>query len=218
MDGQYRFVMSYSGGKDGVLALYRTIKAGHNPVKLFTTYNKKNNSSWFHGISSKALQEVSKQLGISIELVETGLGDEYTKDFERALRNMKEQGANACAFGDIDIQEHFDWCDSRCKTVGIQSLFPLWNENRKELVYEFINLGFKAVITTIDSSRMDKKFLGKTLTKDLAEQIELDGVDICGENGEYHTFVYDGPLFEKTVDFNKGEIIKNGVYYSIPIL
>ncbi|WP_353097658.1 hypothetical protein [Tissierella praeacuta] len=97
------------------------------------------------------------------------------------------------------------------------SIFPLWNESRKELVYEFIESGFKAVITIVDSSRLSEKFLGRTLTKELMEEIVVEGADICGENGEYHTFVYDGPLFKESVNFKFDELTRNGDYSILPI-
>ncbi|WP_461612925.1 Dph6-related ATP pyrophosphatase [Clostridium sp. Marseille-QA1073] len=217
MNKEIKFVASYSGGKDGMLALYRAIKSGYEPASLLTTYNESANRSWFHGVPVEVLNKVSQLIDIPLELVKTGAGDDYAKDFEKALLKLKDNGVNACVFGDIDIQAHYDWCDSRCKATKIKSIFPLWNESRKELVYEFIESGFKAVITIVDSSRLSEKFLGKTLTKELIKEIVAEGADICGENGEYHTFVYDGPLFKEPVNFKFDEIIRNGNYSILPL-
>lgn len=217
MDKKIKFVASYSGGKDGVLALHRAINSGYEPVSLLTTYNDNAGRSWFHGVPVEVLNKVSQLMDIPLQLVKTGAGDDYAKDFEKALLKLKEGGINACVFGDIDIQAHYDWCDSRCKVVNIESIFPLWNESRKELVYEFIESGFKAVITIVDSSRLSEKFLGRTLTKELMEEIVAEGADICGENGEYHTFVYDGPLFKEPINFKFDEIIRNGNYSILPL-
>jgi diphthine-ammonia ligase len=125
---------------------------------------------------------------------------------------------NTCVFGDIDIQGHYDWCDARCRKAGVNSYFPLWLESRKELVYEFINSGFRAIITIVDSSRMNEAYLGKVLTKELVQRIEADGVDICGENGEYHTFVFDGPIFHRPVDVAFSEAIRIDKYVRIPFI
>ena len=107
----------------------------------------------------------------------------------------------ACVFGDIDIEDHLKWCTDRCKAVGLIPYFPLWKENRKKLVYDFIDAGFKTIITIIDTNRMADDFLGQVLTRDVAEAIEESGADICGENGEYHTFTFDGPLFTQKIGF-----------------
>ncbi|WP_019849956.1 diphthine--ammonia ligase [Desulfitobacterium sp. PCE1] len=218
MNKEIKFASSYSGGKDSVLALYRAIKSGCEPVSLLTTYNKNAGRSWFHGVPVEVLNRVSQLMDIPLELVKTGEGDDYTKDFEKTLLKLKDNGINACVFGDIDIQAHYDWCDARCKVAKIESIFPLWNESRKELVYEFIESGFKAVITVVDSSRLSERFLGRTLTKDLMAEIVAEGADICGEEGEYHTFVYDGPLFKEPVNFKFDEIIRNGNYAILPLL
>jgi uncharacterized protein (TIGR00290 family) len=222
MDQKNKFVSSYSGGKDSVLALYRAVKFGGEPVSLITTYNEAAGRSWFHGVPLEILDEVSESLAVPIKVVTTGPADDYGRDFERALIELKNSNANlngidSCVFGDIDIQAHQDWCDARCVTAGIDSIFPLWNENRASLVYELIDLGFKAVITIVNTTMLSAKYLGKTLTRELAAEIAADGADICGENGEYHSFVYDGPLFATPIDVTFGEIIVNGDYSILPI-
>jgi uncharacterized protein (TIGR00290 family) len=120
-------------------------------------------------------------------------------------------------FGDIDLEAHKDWDDERCRNAGMSSLYPLWQEERRILVYELIDSGFKAVITTVDRKRMPESFLGKTLTRELADEIAATGSDICGENGEYHSFVYDGPIFNSPVDVSFGAVLRNGDYSMVPI-
>ena len=144
-------------------------------------------------------------------------GYAYRKKFVAKLKEAKEKGAELCVFGDIDIEGHFDWCNKVCEEAGIEAYFPLWNEERKKVVYEFIDEGFKTVITIVDSSRMPEHFLGKILTRDIADEIAASGADICGENGEYHSFAFDGPLFKNPVDFTKEEIIKIDKFAILPI-
>jgi uncharacterized protein (TIGR00290 family) len=185
-----KFVASYSGGKDSIFAVYKAIRAGLEPVELITTYNEKR--SWFHGMAESLLKRVSASVKIPLTLIRTpgGLYQEY---FEKALAASKEKGAKVCVFGDIDIEGHLQWCSDRCETVGLIPYFPLWKESRKKLVYDFIDTGFKTVITIVDTTRMPDEFLGQVLTRDAANAIEKSGADICGENGEYHTFAFDGP-------------------------
>ena len=212
-----KFVASYSGGKDSTLAIYRAIKAGLEPLCLIITYNKDRNRSWFHGIPEGLLKNVSKSLNIPIWLVETS-GEEYTKSFEKNLKKAKELGAEVCIFGDIDLEGHLKWCTDRCNQVGLEACFPLWKEERKKLVYEFLESGFVANFTVINTEKLSDRFLGMVMTKEICEEIEKEGADICGENGEYHTFVSDGPIFKEKVNFRLGEKITETTYSILPIL
>ncbi len=211
-----KFVASYSGGKDSMLSIYRAMKKGLEPVCLIITYNKDRNLSWFHGVPKQVLDSVSSSLGIPIWLIETD-SKNYTKNFEQGLKKAKDLGAEVCIFGDIDLQAHFDWCDERCQNVGLKSCFPLWKENRKDLVFEFLDSGFKTKFTVINNSMLDDKFLGMTMTKDICLEIESLGADACGENGEYHTFVYDGPIFKNKIEFELKDKIIEDKYSIMPI-
>ncbi|MGG7177042.1 diphthine--ammonia ligase [Clostridium paraputrificum] len=195
-----KFIMSYSCGKDSTLALYRMINEGNRPMGLLVTVNKELSRSWFHGVPEDMLQEVSSSLGIELLLVKCQ-GEEYEEAFVKTLKAAKEKGSEACVFGDIDIEAHREWCTERCNAVGMEAIFPLWQEDREELTYEFINSGFKAVIKNIKLECLGEEFLGKILTSEVVQGIKETGSDPCGENGEYHTFVFDGPLFKKPIDF-----------------
>lgn len=209
-------VVSYSCGKDSALALHRAIKCGFQPKSLLTTYNIDGESSWFHSVPEPLLIQIGESLGIKMTLVKT-TWEEYTENFEQTLKKFKDDGVDVCVFGDIDIEEHIDWCSSRCKNVGIEPFFPLLNEPRISLVYEFIESGFKTHITTIDTSRMNGILLGKILTIDVVQELMVHGVDPCGESGEFHTFTSDGPIFKRPVLFNFGNIKYKGNYVSVPI-
>ena len=212
-----KFVASFSGGKDSTLAIYRAIQAGHQPLALITSYNRKRDQSWFNCIPQNVLQKVAEQMNIPLWLLETS-GDEYTENFEKILQKAKEQGAQAAVFGDIDLEAHRQWCNERCYNTGLEAYFPLWNGGRKELVYEFIDSGFVTYISVVNSNRLNSSFLGKQLTKEVVEAIEAEGADPCGENGEYHTFVCDGPLFASRVPFSWGLELKHDKYAYLPIV
>lgn len=202
-----KVVISFSGGKDSVLSLHKAISLGYEPIALMTTINKNKGDSWFHDISSDLLKQVSLAINIPLLLVECS-GENYENTFEIALKNMKNLGAEACIFGDIDIAHHREWGETRCKNTGLEAIFPLWQENRETLVKEFIDLGYKAIIKKVNLKNMNVNFLGKTLSHKLLEEIKATGSDVCGENGEYHTFVYDGPIFSKEIPLkNTGDII-----------
>ena len=211
-----KFIASYSGGKDSTLAIYKAINLGMIPLTFITTYNTDRDYSWTHGIPETTMADISHSINIPILLIKTTT-NEYAKDFEKALSEQKEAGAEVCVFGDIDIEGHFEWCSQRCKNAGLEAFFPLWKRNRKDVVFEFIENGFQTYITVIDTERMNINHLGKILTKERAELISAEGADICGENGEYHTFVSDGPIFKNKLCVNFGEQIIKGKYAILPI-
>lgn len=197
-----KVVVSFSGGKDSTLSLYKMIKSGYEIIGLLVTFDNQNNSC-FHKIPKDILGKVSKELGIP--LIEAGCseGKNYEEEFEKALISSKKMGAEICVFGDIDIEAHREWCLNRCDVAGVKGVFPLWKQNRESLTNEFIDYGFKAVIKKVNLKALRDDFLGKELTKEVVKEIIDLGCDASGENGEYHTLVFDGPIFKHEVKFNK---------------
>jgi uncharacterized protein (TIGR00290 family) len=212
-----KIIASYSGGKDSILALYLAMKNGYQPIRLITTYNSDRARSWFHGLTDPVLDAVSESLQIPIQKIVT-TGDMYAENFVNTLLQLKESGAELCVFGDIDIDEHLQWCRDRCDDAGISALFPLWKRDRKEIVRELINAGFTARITIVNTKLLSAKFLGEILTYELLDEIERDGADVCGENGEYHTFVSDGPIFNNPINVKYGSKITENGYAILPIV
>lgn len=189
-----RFVASYSGGKDSVLAIHRAIQSGMTLMALLITYNVDRKRSWFHGIDEDVLQKISESIGVPVHLIRT-TGADYAKNFEQALKAEQQSGAEACVFGDIDIEGHLEWGSERCRAAGLVPCFPLWKENRRTLAEECIRSGFKPTVTVVDTKRLDASFAGRPLTLEVLDEMEKAGIDACGENGEYHSFVADGPIF-----------------------
>lgn len=210
------FVVSYSGGKDAALAFYHAVKSGMTPLAAFTAFDRESGHSWFHRFPEALLKRVGPSLGIPLEIVDTQ-DDRYAEDFETALIAFKSRGARSVVFGDIDIAQHREWCDRRCENAGLTAVFPLWGHDRRRLVDELIDLGFRAIITTVDTTKMNENHLGKTLSKEIVSQIAAEGADPCGENGEYHTFVYDGPLFREKIEFETDKPEKAGDRIHLPL-
>ena len=211
-----KFVASYSGGKDSIFAIYKAMRSGLSPLELITTYNTDANRSWFHGLTENIIQQVSNSLALPVRLIKTS-GEQYEENFEKALANAKSRGAEACIFGDIDIAGHIEWCTARCENTGLIPYFPLLKEDRKKVVCDFIDAGFSAVITIVDTSRLSKDFAGQILSREVADAIEKSGADICGENGEYHTFVFDGPIFQNKIELNVGDKFEKDKYFILNI-
>lgn len=210
------FVASYSGGKDSVLAVHRAVQMGMVLKGLLITYNTSKGRSWFHGIPREILAEVEKSAGVPITLIETD-GSDYNEKFEEVLLEQKELGVEACVFGDIDIQPHLDWGINRCEAVGIKACHPLWQESRADLVRECIESGFVPRITVVDSARLPVSFLGRQMTMETMDEIEKTGADVCGENGEYHTFVTDGPIFSYPIPVRFETVLMQGQFGVAPM-
>lgn len=211
------FIASYSGGKDSVLAIHRAMKQGMILDALIITYNTDLGRSWFHGIPQDVLGAVSESVGVPVKLIQTS-GADYAVNFEQVLRKQKSLGTEICVFGDIDIEGHLEWGRERCAAVGMEAYYPLWHEVREELVKESIDSGFEARITVVDTKRLNADFLGCKLTHRVIRKIEVAGADVCGENGEYHTFVVDGPIFSHPIPVEFAEPIKPSDYAVLPIL
>ena len=211
-----KFAASFSTGKDSSLALYKAIEAGMEPVGLITTYNTNAEKAWFHGVPEETLLRLSAALDIPIYLVRTD-GTDYEEKFEETLRALKAHGAEYCVFGDIDLQQHRDWDEARCQAAGLHGCYPLWQMDRRRAVEEFLRAGFIARITTVNTKYMDASYLGEVLSEDLLKKLDAAGVDVCGENGEYHTLVTDGPLFQHPFTYTCGQVVYDHDYAKLQV-
>ena len=212
-----KFVISYSGGKDSILALDSMIADGNEPVAMIVMYNKNAGRSYFHGINLNMLKRISESLNIPLIKGETS-GEDYAQVFEKALLQSKTLGATACVFGDIDIEEHKSWNQNRCDNAGLQAILPLWQQSRALLVKQVIDLNYNCILKCICDQRIPKELLGKSLNLEMIDFFERIGVDMCGENGEYHTIVVDGPLFTKKINYTVSDIIKTEYVSAVDLL
>jgi len=195
--------VSWSGGKDSCLAFYRAVNQGYRPQKLLTMFSMENGISTSHRLKEEIIKAQANAMGVECSIGRSSF-ESYEEVFVSKLKIFKEQGIDYGVFGDIDIEEHKQWEERVCKRASVTALLPLWQEDRRKLVEEFISLGFKAKIVVVNTTMLDSRFLGRDLSYSLMEEIEEYGADVCGENGEYHTVVYDGPIFKKPVDLKFG--------------
>nr|WP_312578053.1 diphthine--ammonia ligase [Sedimentibacter sp.] len=191
--------VSWSGGKDSCLALYSALEKGYKPEKLLTMFSSENEISSAHRLNEQIFRKQAESIGIENVIVRAKF-DEYESSFVNHIKLFKEQGIDYGIFGDIDLEEHRHWEEMVCEKSSIKAVLPLWKLNRKEIVEKFITLGFKAKIIVVNTTMLDTKFLGQDLTIPLIKEIESYGADACGENGEYHTVVYDGPIFKNPIE------------------
>ena len=215
-DRLMKFVVSYSGGKDSVMALHKMLEEGHTPVGLLVMVNRELQRSWFHGVDLELLQKISDSLEIPLLLCESA-GEDYHTRLEDGLKKAKEQGAEACVFGDIDIEGHLTWCQERCEAVGLQCIHPLWHRDREENTAEILALGYQCLIKCVRNQDLPQEYLGKALNPELIADMKRRGIDVCGENGEYHTVVVNGPIFRYPVAYTCKEILDFGNISAINI-
>jgi len=202
---------SWSGGKDSCLSLYHAIQQGYKVQVLLSMLTEDGKYSRSHGLKKELLLAQALALGIPIEF-SSAAWDQYEASFLAKLRSFREQNFEAGIFGDIDIAEHRQWVEKVCQEVGMAAILPLWIKGRRSLLTEFIMLGFRAVIVAVKSELLDESWLGRVLDLTMLEEFQRLGMDASGENGEYHTFVSDGPLFRNQVIYQAGSILKRDGY------
>ncbi|MFH1382167.1 MAG: diphthine--ammonia ligase [Chloroflexota bacterium] len=191
---------SWSGGKDCCLALYRAIASGLQVSYLVNTVSEDGLQSRSHGLAAKWVQMQAQAIGIPV-IQQPTAKDNYEAQFKSVLRTLNRQGITAGVFGDIDFNAHREWVDRVCAETGMTPHLPLWEENQKALFQEFIDLGFEAVVVSTRADVLGEEWLGRKLDAGfLADLAKLPGVTACGEAGEYHTLVIDGPLFQKRIE------------------
>jgi len=194
---------SWSGGKDSCLACYRATAGSLKVRYLANMITGAGKRSWTHGQTPELLQVQAQAIGIPlIQHRTTGTG--YETEFKNVIRSLKQEGITGGIFGDIDLEEHRQWIEGVCQQAGITPHLPLWGQNQDKILRDFIDLGFEAVIVAAKTALFDEEVLGRKVDLDflqhLAELRKTKEITPCGEAGEYHTFVIDGPLFKKRVE------------------
>jgi len=194
---------SWSGGKDCCLACYRASVSGLEVRYLANMVSEDGKRSWSHGLSSELLQVQSRAIGIPLVQRQT-TGENYETEFKAMLRGFREEGIDGGVFGDIDFNEHREWIERVCRYADIVPHLPLWGQKQDKILRDFVDLGFEAVVVAAKADLFGEEVLGRKLDLDFIKHLkELEKtkeITPCGEAGEYHTFVIDGPLFKRRVE------------------
>ncbi len=209
-------LLSWSGGKDSALALRELRVAGTHEIKaLLTTVTTEFDRVSIHGVRRALLHEQADSLGLPLEEVwipSNSSNEIYETQMKNALTKYRNQGVEEVAFGDLFLQDVRRYREERLGQVGMRGVFPLWGRDTSKLAREFIELGFKAVVCCVDPRRLGEEFCGREFDYSFIGSLP-SGVDPCGENGEFHTFVYAGPIFKKEIELTKGEVVHRGGFY-----
>lgn len=202
--------MNWSGGKDSSLALWKVLEEKKYDVRhLLTSVNAAHNRISMHGVRRELLELQAAAIGISlttIELSEQPTMGEYETEMLQAVTKLKSKGIEHSIFGDIFLEDLRKYREENLKQANINCVFPLWKTDTKKLMQDFLQAGFKAIVVSINKKYLDKSFCGRLIDESFCNDLPAN-VDVCGENGEYHSFVFDGPIFRYPIPFIKGEIV-----------
>ncbi|WP_090123131.1 Dph6-related ATP pyrophosphatase [Lutibacter oricola] len=199
---------NWSTGKDSALAFYKILQnKDYNIGSLLTTVNKKFQRVSMHGVPISLLDQQAKELGLplyKIEFPEEVSMEKYNEIMKVGIDKLVQEGYNYSVFGDIFLEDLKKFRDDKLAEQNLEGVYPLWKIDTSEIIKEFLSLGFKAITVSVNANLLDKSFVGRVIDKQFIKDLP-EGVDVCGENGEFHTFVFDGPIFKKPINFEVGD-------------
>ncbi len=217
-----KVIVSWSGGKDSCFACYAALARGYEVAHLVNFVSRQFGRVSFHGIRAHLIYRQAQAIGIP--LVQHKVPPDmalYEQTFKQAVSALKRNGVEGMVFGDINLQEHRDWVERVCGELEITPLLPLWGMAPERVLSDFIERGFEAVIASAKADIFDEGWLGRRLDRSFLFDVKKLGqgkeLDICGEQGEYHTLVVDGPLFRKRVQVTYGVRVQRHGYWFLDI-
>jgi uncharacterized protein (TIGR00290 family) len=203
-------LFNWSSGKDSALALYKIMQEQKLEITcLLTSVNQQFQRISMHGVRVELLEQQAKSIGLPLvimEFPEMPTMEVYEAVMQKTLSKLKEQGVSQSVFGDIFLEDLRKYREDKLAEIGFEGVFPLWKIPTQNLIQEFMSLGFKTIVVCVNERFLDKSFVGRIIDQNFVNDLP-DNVDVCGENGEFHTFTFDGPIFSKPIDFELGEIV-----------
>jgi uncharacterized protein (TIGR00290 family) len=205
-----RVLLTWSGGKDCAMALHELESVhGHEIVALLTTLTEDYDRVSMHGVRRVLVEKQAECLHLPLEQVrisKDASNEEYEARMKDRLLLYQGMGVSSVVFGDIFIEDVRRYREQNLARIGMKAVFPLWKRSTTEVARAFVGLGFKAVITCVDTSALDGSFAGRVFDERLLSGLPAD-IDPCGENGEFHTFVFDGPIFRRRIPYRRGKVV-----------
>ncbi|HEY4684130.1 MAG TPA: diphthine--ammonia ligase [Candidatus Acidoferrales bacterium] len=211
-----KMLLSWSGGKDSSMTLYEIQQTQNYEIAaLLTTVTDGYDRISMHGVRQTLLERQAESLGLTLHKIYLSMNatnKEYESKMETALELYQKNGVASVAFGDIFLEDLRQYREQNLSKIGMKGLFPIWKRNTSDLVRTFVNVGFKAIVVCVDSKVLDQSFAGKLIDDDFLHQLP-PGIDPCGENGEFHSFVFGGPIFKGEVSFTLGDVVLRDSFY-----
>lgn len=203
-------LFNWSSGKDSALALYKILQNPEFEINcLLTSVNQQFQRISMHGVRAELLEQQAQSIGIPLEIMqipEMPTMEVYEEVMQQTLEKLKKKGITHSVFGDIFLEDLRKYREDKLATLGFEGVFPIWKIPTQDLIQEFIALGFKTIVVCVNERYLDKSFVGRIIDQQFIDDLP-DNVDVCGENGEFHTFSFDGPIFKKPIDFEIGEVV-----------
>ena len=200
-------IFCWSGGKDSSFALYKCLQEGHYEIKyLLSTFNGNYHRLSMHGVRETLIQTQADRIGIPLlkVFVTESSNEEYEAQMNLTLLKVKSEGIETVLFGDIFLEDLRAYRESKLAVIGMQAIFPIWKIPTNILVNDFVEMGFKSYTCCINDGYLDECWLGRFINKDFIEELP-ENVDPCGENGEFHSFCFEGPLFNEPIKIRAAE-------------
>jgi uncharacterized protein (TIGR00290 family) len=209
MNEKKPIIFAWSGGKDSAYALSKLLQnPDYEVLSLISTFNGNNNRLSMHGVRDELIEAQGASLGIPIMRVKVfgASNEEYEENMAEAIQLAKKRGIDSIAFGDIFLEDLRVYREKQMRQLKMECIFPIWKNNTSDLANAFVDQGFKSIICCVDDSKLDKSWCGKVIDKQFLKDLP-EGVDPCGENGEFHSFCFDGPIFKRAIKIKTGEMV-----------
>jgi uncharacterized protein (TIGR00290 family) len=211
MTSRTKVVASWSTGKDSTLALHEVQRSGDvEVVGIMTTVTSSFGRVSMHGVREALLDRQAEALGLrcwKVPIPSPCPNDVYEREMARVLAETRQLGVSAVVFGDLFLEDIRRYREARLAEVGMRGIFPLWGRDTRELAREMIAVGIRATLTCVDPRKLDRSFAGRSFDAALLDALP-EGVDPCGENGEFHTFAWAGPSFRRPIAIGVGEVVE----------
>ncbi len=206
------YIASWSGGKDSCLACYLSLRSGLK-ISHIVHFNRPEN---LHGVDPAMIRLQAELTGIP--LVQRHVATEgFEQEFRNTVNSLKKEGAAGMVFGDIYLEPHKEWVDRTCGDLGIEAFEPLWGCRTEDVIRNFTNLGFETIVASGDQKLIDRRFIGRKMDEEFIGYLESRRLDVCGESGEFHTFVTAGPLFRGRIEITDSDVTSRDGFWFVDI-
>jgi len=206
------YLASWSGGKDSCFACYRAIKNGMKVSRL-VHFDRPFN---LHGVSAEMIKQQAELAGIP--LIRKNVEQEnFEHEFKETVGAFAKNGTRGVVFGDIYLEPHKEWVDRVCGELGLEAVEPLWGMKTENIIEDFIKEGFETIIVSGNQNLIDKRFIGRKMDGEFIEYLKSKNLDVCGESGEFHTFVTSGPLFRGRIEITDADVTSRQGFWFLDV-
>ncbi len=206
------YCASWSGGKDSCLACYRAMKQGMKLSHLVHFDRPKN----LHGVDPAMIKLQADLTGIPM-IQRKVASEDFEREFKKTIGELAMSGTKGMVFGDIYLEPHKEWVDRVCYELGIEPVEPLWGMKTEDIIQEFLSIGFDTIVASGNQDLIDKKYIGHRMDREFIEHLKSKKLDVCGENGEFHTFVTRGPLFRGKIEITASDVISRDGFWFLDV-